>query len=133
MSIKNSTLRRRTKELTECADDAREYQLFGYELKELGSLIVSMAIHMGNLQRKIDSQVKHIKDLNEKLIDRKTEPQTSGLVWTEDAIKNEPKSYTTWASTDEPQTYITEDRDTQILDAWQVHHRASTTAVEDEP
>lgn len=33
-----------------------------------------------------------------------TEPQTSGLVWTEDAIKNEPKSYTTWASTDEPQT-----------------------------
>ena len=33
---------------------------------------------------------------------------------------------------DEPQTYITEDRDTQILDAWQVHHR-STTSVEDEP
>lgn len=32
------------------------------------------------------------------------EPQTSGVVWTEDAIKNEPKSYTTWASTDEPQT-----------------------------
>ena len=33
----------------------------------------------------------------------------------------------------EPQTYITEDRDTQILDAWQVHHRTSTTAVTDEP
>ena len=33
---------------------------------------------------------------------------------------------------DESQTYITEDRDTQILDAWQVHHR-STTCVEDEP
>lgn len=33
---------------------------------------------------------------------------------------------------DEPQTYITEDRDTQILDAWQVYHR-STTSVEDEP
>ena len=32
----------------------------------------------------------------------------------------------------EPQTYITEDRDTQILDAWQVHHR-NTTSVEDEP
>lgn len=32
---------------------------------------------------------------------------------------------------DEPQTYITEGRDTQILDAWQVHHR-STTSVEDE-
>lgn len=36
--------------------------------------------------------------------DRKTEPQTSGVVWTEDAIKNEPKAYTTWASTDEPRT-----------------------------
>lgn len=34
------------------------------------------------------------------------EPQTSGVVWTEDAIKNEPKSYTTWASTDEPQTDV---------------------------
>ena len=34
----------------------------------------------------------------------KDEPQTSGVVWTEDAIKNEPKAYTTWASTDEPQT-----------------------------
>lgn len=32
----------------------------------------------------------------------------------------------------ETQTYITEDRDTQILDAWQVHHR-NTTSVEDEP
>jgi len=32
----------------------------------------------------------------------------------------------------EPQTYITEDRDTQILDAWQVHHR-NTTSIEDEP
>ena len=31
------------------------------------------------------------------------EPQTSGVVWTEDAIKDEPKSYTTWVSTDEPQ------------------------------
>lgn len=33
----------------------------------------------------------------------KTESQTSGVVWTKNAIKNEPKSYTTWASTDEPQ------------------------------
>ena len=27
-----------------------------------------------------------------------TEPITSGVVWTEEAIKNEPKSYSTWAS-----------------------------------
>ncbi len=67
MSIKNPTLRRRTKELTECANDARECQLLGYELKELGSLVASMAIHMGDLQRKIDSQAEHIKALNEKL------------------------------------------------------------------
>lgn len=32
------------------------------------------------------------------------ELQTSGMVWTEDAIKNEPKSYTIWTSTDESQT-----------------------------
>lgn len=33
---------------------------------------------------------------------------------------------------DEPQTYITENRDTQILDAWQVHNR-STTSVGIDP
>ena len=33
----------------------------------------------------------------------KDELHTSGMVWTEDAIKNEPKSYTTWISTNEPQ------------------------------
>jgi hypothetical protein len=66
-SIKNPTLRRRTKELTECAEDARECQLLGYELKDLGNLIVGMAIHMHDLQRKVDSQAEHIKMLNEKL------------------------------------------------------------------
>lgn len=67
-SIKNPTLRRRTKQLTECAEDARECQLLGYELKDLGNLIVGMAIHMQDLQRKVDSQAEHIKMLNEKLI-----------------------------------------------------------------
>jgi len=66
-SIKNPTLRRRTKELTECAEDARECRLLGYELKDLGNLIVGMAIHMQDLQRKVDSQAEHIKMLNEKL------------------------------------------------------------------
>lgn len=42
------------------------------------------------------------------------------------------KAHSGYEPKDEPQTYITEDRDTQILDAWQVHHR-STTSVEDEP
>ena len=67
---KNPTLRKRTRELSECAEDARECQLLGYELKDLGSLLVKMAIHMEDLQRKVDSQAEYIKTLNE---DRKTE------------------------------------------------------------
>ena len=67
MSVKNPTLRRRTKELTECVEDAKECQLLAYELKDIGRLIESMAIHMGDLQRKVDSQAEHIKMLNEKL------------------------------------------------------------------
>ena len=69
-SLKNPTLRKRTKELSECAEDARECQLLGYELKDLGSLLVKMAIHMNDLQRKVDRQAEYIKTLNE---DRKTE------------------------------------------------------------
>ena len=48
-------------------------------------------------------------------------------------IKKIIKGLPTRKFTDEPQTYITEDRDTQILDAWQVHNRNTTSAVEDEP
>ena len=44
------------------------------------------------------------ENCSEKLNNCEDEPQTSGVVWTEDAIKNEPKSYTTWVSTDELQT-----------------------------
>lgn len=65
-SIKNSTLRRRTKKLSECAEDARECQLLAYELKDIGRLIEGMVIHMGDLQRKVDSQAEHIKMLTEK-------------------------------------------------------------------
>ena len=74
---KNPTLRRRTRELSDCAEDARECQLLGYELKDLGSLLVKMAIHMEDLQRKVDSQAEYIKTLN---ADRKTEPQR-GYMW----------------------------------------------------
>ena len=55
-------------------------------------------------------------------------PQT-GVSYSDHTDYDEPKNYVTWT---EPQTYITEDRDTQILDAWQVHHR-NTTTVKDEP
>ena len=67
MTIKNPTLRRRTKGLTECAEDARESQLLGYELRDVGNLIVTMTIHMDDLQNKVDSQAEHIKMLNKKL------------------------------------------------------------------
>lgn len=51
-----------------------------------------------------DGKREAIKMLMQNIDTMKAEPQTSGVVWTEDAIKNEPKSYTTWASTDESQT-----------------------------
>ena len=65
------------------------------------------------------------------------------MMWCPFCSGEKKVTYTTTTSTpykvdtssickDKPQTYITEDRDTQILDAWQVHHR-STTSVEDEP
>ena len=80
-SIKNPTLRRRTKELTECAEDARECQLLGYELKDLGNLIVGMAIHMQDLQRKVDSQAEHIKMLNEKLAADTPQTDCDKCIW----------------------------------------------------
>lgn len=68
-NIKNPTLRRRTKELTECAEDARECRLLAYELIDIGRLIEGMVSHMRDLQRKVDGQAEHIKMLNEKLTD----------------------------------------------------------------
>ena len=67
MTIKNPTLRRRTKGLSECAEDVRESRLLGYELKDVGNLIVTMTTHMTDLQDKVDSQAEHIKMLNKKL------------------------------------------------------------------
>ena len=73
MAIKNPTLRRRTKELSECAEDVRESQLLGYELKDVGNLIVTMTMHMTDLQNKLDSQAEHIKMLNKKLEQTQTD------------------------------------------------------------
>jgi hypothetical protein len=74
----------------------------------------------------VDYLVKHIE-----VADRKTEPQNecTNCGCTDDCTECHEEAK--WCK-DEPQTYITEDRDTQILDAWQVHHR-NTTSVEDEP
>ena len=69
--MKNPTLRRRTKELTECAEDARECRLLGYELKDIGNLIIAMTTHINDLQNKIDGQAEHINALNERLAERR--------------------------------------------------------------
>ena len=55
-------------------------------------------IHIIN-KRKVPDELFD-KDIN---VHSKNESQTSGVVWTEDAIKDEPKSYSIWASTDETQ------------------------------
>lgn len=84
-----------------------------------------------------------------RLADRKTEPTISKMEQVETMSCQECKHYNGNDGCDvmtsnkakcnyepietEPQTYITEDRDTQVLDAWQVHHRNTTSAVEDEP
>ena len=82
-SIKNPTLRRRTKELTECAEDAIECQRLAYELKDIGRLIECMAIHMQDLQRKVDSQAEHIKMLNEKLTADTPQTECRTCKWAE--------------------------------------------------
>lgn len=63
------------------------------------------------------------------------EPQTSGLVWTEDAVKNEPKSYTTttWTNTDESQTESLEYYTDTIHFGKAKDKSITTNKVEDEP
>ena len=64
--LKNPTLRNRTEELCEHANNFKETFQIGYELKNIGGLIQDMSIHIRNLQDKIDSQAKYIKTLLEK-------------------------------------------------------------------
>ena len=70
----------------------------GLTLNKIAMLLSDEDFH------KVKDLLKHV----EQIVAEQTEPQTSvwtsGVVWTEDAIKNEPKSYSSWASTDEPQT-----------------------------
>ena len=66
-TYRNTTLRKRTDNLESVAEDYAEAYSFGNDLAETGRLIKHMAMHMRDLQTKIDSQAEHIKALNEKL------------------------------------------------------------------
>lgn len=59
--MKNSTLRYRTYHMVEAANNWEECYTIGYELGELGKLIRHMAMHMADLQKKVDTQAKELK------------------------------------------------------------------------
>lgn len=59
--LKNSSLRFRTDCLTEAANDFEESYAIGHQLGEIGSLIRRMAIHISDLQKKVDSQAEELR------------------------------------------------------------------------
>ena len=68
--LKNPTLRNRTEELCEHANNFEETFQIGYELIDIGGLIQDMSIHIRNLQNKVDSQAEHSKALLDKAGDQ---------------------------------------------------------------
>lgn len=61
MAIKNKTLRRRTDDLTDIADNFNEVFKFGAELHDIGRLIQKMACHIKDLQDKVDGQAEELR------------------------------------------------------------------------
>lgn len=61
--LKNPTLRNRTAELCEHANNFEETYQIGCELKNIGRLIQDMSLHIRDLQDKVDGQAEHIKAL----------------------------------------------------------------------
>ena len=59
--MKNKTLRFRTDQLTEAANTWEDWYKTGYELGEIGKLIRHMAMHISDLQSKIDSQAEELR------------------------------------------------------------------------
>ena len=64
--MKNSALRFKTDQLTEAANNFEESYSIGYQLGEIGRLIRHMAIHISDLQRKVDSQAEELKKRQQK-------------------------------------------------------------------
>jgi hypothetical protein len=77
--------------------------------------VVTFETDNAELKREVEKYLQGIMDR----ADRKTEPQNecTNCGCTDDCTECHEEAK--WCK-DEPQTYITEDRDTQILDAWQV-------------
>jgi hypothetical protein len=59
--MKNSTIRKRTADFLEIANSWQEYYDIGNQLGELARLIKHMALHMADMQKKIDSQAEELK------------------------------------------------------------------------
>lgn len=59
--MKNSTLRYRTCNIVEAADKWEKCYTIGHELGEIGKLIRHMAMHIADLQKKVDSQAEELK------------------------------------------------------------------------
>ena len=68
--LKNPTLRNRTEELCEHANNFEETFQIGCELQNIGRLIHGMSLHIRDLQDKVNSQAEHIKALLEKAGDQ---------------------------------------------------------------
>ena len=68
--LKNPTLRNRTEELCERANNFEETFQIGRELQNIGRLIQDMSIHIRDLQGKVNSQAEHIKALLEQAGDQ---------------------------------------------------------------
>ena len=68
--LKNPTLRNRTEELCEHANNFEVTYQIGCELKSIGRLIQEMSLHIEDLQDKVNSQAEHIKALLEKAGDQ---------------------------------------------------------------
>ena len=64
--LKNPTLRNRTEELCEHANDFEVTFQIGCELQNIGRLIQGMSLHIRDLQDKVNSQAEHIKALLDK-------------------------------------------------------------------
>lgn len=59
--MKNNTLRSRSDLLLEAANNFEEAYTIGHQLGEIGQLVRHMAMHMSDLQNKVDNQAEELK------------------------------------------------------------------------
>lgn len=64
--MKNRTLTFKTDQLTEAAKDFEESYTIGHQLGEIGRLIRYMAMHISDLQVKVDSQAEELRKYQQK-------------------------------------------------------------------